>query len=152
MRSSGPALSWRAGRPTTTLHFSSRTTRDIMKGRSDAPAERHRGYHSQVGSRFSFSTGSAIARAGVMPFPGSKTGRPSLSRKTLISRPGCEVRPETGRIASIVRSLTGFDSPPSLHRSDAFIGITSWFNDSRERPAHAESSEALRAVNQGVCR
>ena len=45
--------------------------------------------------------GSAIARAGVMPFPGSKTGRPSLSRKTLISRPGCEVRPETGRIAII---------------------------------------------------
>ena len=36
-----------------------------------------------------------------MPFPGSKTGRPSLSRKTLISRPGCEVRPETGRIAII---------------------------------------------------
>ena len=29
-----------------------------------------------------------------MPFPGSKTGRPSLSRKTLISRPGWEVRPE----------------------------------------------------------
>ena len=44
VKSSGPALSWRAGRPTMTLHFSSKITRDVKKVRSDAQAERHRGY------------------------------------------------------------------------------------------------------------
>ena len=37
--------------------------------------------------------GSAFIRAGVMPFPGSKTGDRHF-HATLISRPGCEVRPE----------------------------------------------------------
>ena len=46
--------------------------------------------------------GSAFIRAGVMPFPGSKTGDCHF-HATLISRPGCEVRPETGRIASFGR-------------------------------------------------
>ena len=37
--------------------------------------------------------GSAFIRAGVMPFPGSKTGDRHF-HATLISRPGWEVRPE----------------------------------------------------------
>lgn len=46
--------------------------------------------------------GSAFIRAGVMPFPGSKTGDRHF-HATLISRPGWEVRPENVESSEALR-------------------------------------------------
>ena len=67
------------------------------KALEEIEAEHTNHLFCQLSVGFKSYRSSAFIRAGVMPFPGSKTGRPSLSR-TLISRPGWEVRPETVKI------------------------------------------------------